>query len=356
LNYRTEIEVLTAEAQHIWQHHPGSLIVGARVQHGEFNTRSLLGASQNTIPTDYLGDIPVSNPRVRQSVSPELERLTAYTYYSWDFLDQLLLTAGVSYDWLVLPDNFRAPPLQETEHRETQVSPKAGFIWTPLADTHLRGAFTRSLGGASYDQSIRLEPSQVAGFNQGLPQSHSRVDQRLAHWRGVHDVWSSAFDHKFKTGTYVGLEAELLESEVAQQVGVFRARGLPPDVRGVPSHLRPESEFDERSLAVTFNQLIGDCWSVGARYRVAEATLESRLPEAAPTFGSARTENSSLLASVQSLRCLLSSLRILRAGRRVVHRPGKRRPRCCATTSFGNLTWRPAIAFQNAAPKLRGRC
>ena len=41
-----------------------------------------------------------------------------------------------------------------------------GLLWTLRTNTHLRAAWTKSLGGTFYDTSIRLEPVQVAGFTQ----------------------------------------------------------------------------------------------------------------------------------------------------------------------------------------------
>ena len=46
------------------------------------------------------------------------------------------------------------------------VSPKAGFILSPWTSATVRGAYTEGVSGASFDESIRLEPTQVAGFLQ----------------------------------------------------------------------------------------------------------------------------------------------------------------------------------------------
>ena len=58
-----------------------------------------------------------------------------------------------------------SPPLNDGQQRKDQVSPKAGLVWTPHRNTAVRASYTRSLGGVSFDQSIRLEPTQVGGFN-----------------------------------------------------------------------------------------------------------------------------------------------------------------------------------------------
>ena len=52
------------------------------------------------------------------------------------------------------------------EDSRDRLSPKAGVIWNPFGNLFVRGAYTQSLGGVSFDESVRLEPNQVAGFNQ----------------------------------------------------------------------------------------------------------------------------------------------------------------------------------------------
>ena len=41
-----------------------------------------------------------------------------------------------------------------SQRTEEQVSPKAGFYYTPLKDTTIRGAYTRSLGGLFYGRAV----------------------------------------------------------------------------------------------------------------------------------------------------------------------------------------------------------
>ena len=76
------------------------------------------------------------------------------------------LTGGISYDRLSYPTDYRNPPILDSESSRSRVSPKAGFIWNPMGKLTFRGAYTRSLGGVSFDESVQLEPNQVAGFNQ----------------------------------------------------------------------------------------------------------------------------------------------------------------------------------------------
>ena len=74
-------------------------------------------------------------------------------------LDWLQLIGGVSYDRLHYPRNVDTSPITGAEATSEQFSPKAGILWSPLDDTHVRAAYTRSLGGVFFDQSVRLEPA-----------------------------------------------------------------------------------------------------------------------------------------------------------------------------------------------------
>jgi hypothetical protein len=49
-------------------------------------------------------------------------------------------------------------------------------------------------------------------------------------------------------------------------------------------------DYRERNLSAYVNQLIGRDWSVGARYRVSEAKLNTRLPELAGVSGASGLE------------------------------------------------------------------
>ena len=94
------------------------------------------------------------------------------------------------------------------------------MIWTPLDGTTFRFAYTRSLSGASLDQSYQLEPSQVAGFIQSyrsiIPESV------VGPVPGANfETYGFSLEQKFSTGTYLGVSGDLLYSDVGQTVGAF---------------------------------------------------------------------------------------------------------------------------------------
>ncbi|MBM3834896.1 MAG: tetratricopeptide repeat protein [Verrucomicrobia bacterium] len=255
LTYRSEFEAWTTELQQIWQQDRNALVLGGRYQAGDFDSQS--NFEKSTIHSD-------------------LERLSFYGYDHWRLVEPFWLTFGLTYDRLTFPANHRNAPLSGVEEREDRVSPKVGFIWTPLTKTTLRGSYTRSLGGVSYDQSFRLEPVQVAGFNQAyrnlIPES---VVGSLA--GASFETWGLAWDQKFATGTYVGVEAELLKSDADRQLGVIAAVGFPPVISA--STTTQKLDYSERNLVITLNQLVGKSWSFGARYRLSDSRLTADFPE-----------------------------------------------------------------------------
>jgi Tfp pilus assembly protein PilF len=257
LNYRNDLEIYTTELQHIYHRGDYKLIGGGRFQIGDFE-------ALNQAP----GFIFV--PPTSGSFRSDFERATAYGYGHWQPVEPLLLIAGVSYDWLKYPDNFRVPPVTGKETTSDRLSPKAGFIWNPLKDTTVRGAYTRSLSGVSFDQSFQLEPSQIAGFNQTfrslIPESVSGAvsAQRF-------ETLGLALDQKLPTRTYVGLSTEWLRSKARQSISTYDF--VFPDT-AVASSTPEQLRFDEKSLLVNLNQLVGTEWAFGAQYRLSHAELK----------------------------------------------------------------------------------
>jgi len=192
-----------------------------------------------------------------------LQRVSGYAYDQWQLFDQLLLVGGISYDRLRYPRDIDTSPITKTEADIDQFSPKAGFIWSPLQDTHVRGAYTRSLGGVFYDTSVRLEPTEVAGFNQAFRSIAPESVVGLVPGTRF-ETWGLAFDQAFKkTGTYLTLEGQLLTSDASRTVGVLTNSlfGIPDS----PSNTRQSIGFRERTFLVTLNQLVAREFSPSAR-------------------------------------------------------------------------------------------
>ena len=118
----------------------------------------------------------------------------------------LWATAGLAYDWQEYPRNSSIPPATDDLEKSIEFLPKAGLVWTPNADLTFRLGYARSVGGATFDESVRLEPTQVAGFLQSF--------RTLVDGSEVGGLASPLFEtggasvlYKFPTRTYVGAEA-----------------------------------------------------------------------------------------------------------------------------------------------------
>ncbi len=262
-NFSDRLTLYSGELQQLWQTPEHNTIIGTRIQYGDFH----LSDVQNT--PNILGGVFPNPPTNAVYATSLFRRFSAYGYHQWQIFDPLQLIGGVTYDHINFPENFQTAPISGTEQTEDQVSPKAGLILTPLNGTTLRFAYTRSLAGASLDQSYQLEPSQVAGFIQSyrsiIPESV------VGPVPGAHfETYSFSLEQKFSTGTYLGVSGELLYSDVQQTVGALGVTGLE---FATPSGVQENLNYREQSLLFTANQLIGKNWAVGARYRLSQAVL-----------------------------------------------------------------------------------
>jgi len=271
-DYTTEPEIYSAELQQIFQRGEHNTIIGGRVQWGDFETRNLQYPFEP--PFIFFPHLPA--PAADQDYSTDFERVSLYGYHYWQFPWDFQLIGGLSYDRVTFPQNFRFAPISSETQTEDRVLPKAGLIWTPTKDTTIRFAYTRSLSGASLDQSYQLEPSQIAGFIQSyrsiIPESVAGPNAGAAF-----ETFGLSLEQKFSTGTYLGVSAAILNSKVDRTVGAFLASSIPASLSGMSENL----DYKEYSLVATLNQLIGDRWSLGVRYGVTKSRLTDEFPQAA---------------------------------------------------------------------------
>jgi hypothetical protein len=143
---------------------------------------------------------------------------------------------------------------------------------------YLRAAYTRSLGGVGFDQSFRLEPIQVAGFNQayrGLIPMAVAGASSAERFETIHVAW----EQKLASRTYAGFQMEWLNSENDRLVGSADLVGMPP--KTITAGMRQNLRYRERNLMLTLNQLIGPDWAVGAAYRCSQSDLHGQYPDLA---------------------------------------------------------------------------
>jgi len=280
LHYHNTFTTYTGELNQIWEQGNNTLIFGARFQSGEFHTSDRLDNPPAFAAAFF------NIPAAAHDFSTSLDRQSVYVYDTWRPFRTLSLTGGLSYDRLEFPTDYRNAPIVNGEDSRDRLSPKAGVIWNPFGNFFIRGAYAQSLGGVSFDQSVGLEPNQVAGFNQIFRSviSESVVGSVAA---PTYDTAGILIEDRFPTGTYVGLQATLSQSDVDRTVGTFDAFLTPPfppfppsiDPPIVPSVTPQKLRYEEQDLLFTVNQLVGDEWSFGARYQVSYSNLQTIFPD-----------------------------------------------------------------------------
>ena len=267
LAYQNSADLFTSELQHIWKLEDFTTVAGVRYQYGTLETQSLLTDASGLpfFPPIIYGDVLAD-----QSIDSNFQRISAYAYEHWNATDWLALVGGIAYDQVHFPQNHRASPINDVEESKDQVSPKAGFILTPLRDTTLRASYTRSLGGLSYDQSFRLEPTQVAGFVQSY---RSVIPESVVGSLPVPEFQTAGvlLDHRFPTRTYAAVGVDWIKSSTRQVAGAFDSYFAQPIV---PTSVANDIDYEERDLTLTVNQLLGSCWSVGLSYRYSQSELD----------------------------------------------------------------------------------
>jgi len=284
VNYASDLEAWTFELQQIHQKTDHTLVVGGRFQTGDIDTESFIQRGSG----------------IGQEIHPELNRASAYAYYTWQIIESLAITAGVSYDHLEYPLNNEIVPVTEGETSKDMWSPKAGVRWQPFDSTTLRAGYTRSLGGVFYDTSVRLEPTLIAGFNQAfrslLPESVAGLVPG-----SEFETLGAAWDQKLDDQTFFSVSGELLMSSGDRMVGTLDAFG--PLLTDIPSSTQQFLDYEEKTLAVSLDRMIGRQFVIGATYRLSEAELDDRVPEVpdawSPSFSP--TANRTVSATLHQL-------------------------------------------------------
>ncbi len=276
-HYYGREKVYSAELQQIWEQAVHTTIIGARIQYGDFDVTNEEDNSQG-----YAALYPDPGPSWETNNSSLFRRYTVYGYHEWQILDPVQLIGGVTYDHMTFPADFLYAPTSGQEKTRDKVSPKAGLIWTPLENSVVRFAYTRSLGGANFDQSYQIEPAQVAGFVQSF---QSLIPEAAAGSSpgAEFETYDLSLEQKFKTGTYLALSAELLNSTADRLDGAFyydiNLATINPNYFPNAVGLRENLDYTEESIQLTANQLLGRDWALGANYRISQAVLNDAFPD-----------------------------------------------------------------------------
>ena len=274
-HYVNRLTIYSGELQQIWEQPAHTTIIGTRIQYGHYDT-----ANQQDTPSTLVPIFAFPPDRATdQDVTSLFRRVSFYGYHQWQIFEPLQLIGGLAYDRITFPENSRSAPVSGNGRMADQISPKAGMIWTPLRDTAVRFAYTRSLAGASLDQSHQIEPSQVAGFIQNyrsvIPESISGANAGAGF-----ETFDLSLEQKFRTGTYLAISGQILNSTVNRIAGAFDYNPFSFDLPNpAPAGLRENLDYQEKSLQFTANQLLGRGWALGAKYRVSEAVLNDNFAD-----------------------------------------------------------------------------
>ena len=298
VNYRSGLEIYTAELNQIFQWNRITLSLGARHQWGSFDTSVTVINPPGLVTNGGL----FADAFDLTNVSANFERNTGYGYLTVEPMERLWLTAGLAYDEVTYPRNFRNPPIFPGEDNRAQFGPKAALVWTlfPLghqmgegntAELTVRAIYAKSLGGVSLDESYRLEPTQLAGFPQTF---RTLIPESVVGSVSApeFETYGGALDLKLPTRTYVGVQLERLDSDVRHDIGVLSIHN------NQPPYL-PESTFEKLkyrefpAFTASVNQLLGDNFALGASYNWSEVKLRDTLPKV-PVSALSVTEEAAL--------------------------------------------------------------
>ena len=276
LDYRTSFETYSAEAQQILTFGTNSILLGARYQSGRFHTRVRLSNYNNGTRPDEVQFF--EDPPSYQDSTVDFERVNLYLYDTWKVTPWLTLTGGITYDSLDYPENFRSPPINDRRARLSRPSPKAGLILQPWRGATVRAAYSEAISGAAFDESVRLEPTQVAGFVQSYRSlaSESLVGSVAGSTLRIAGV---SFEQKLPSRLYFAVGFEKLQQTFDRTTGVFDDLddfGNPLAI--LPSSVLEKNRYREEALTATVNKLLGQNWSLGARYRYTKSDLEREVP------------------------------------------------------------------------------
>ena len=175
--------------------------------------------------------------------------------------------------------NTALPPVSDLNEEKSEWLPKAGLIWSADDDLTFRLGYARALGGVTFDESVRLEPSQIAGFTQSFRTliNESEVGGVPA---PLFDTAGASILYQFPTRTYVGGEAFLRKAVADRGLGVLLVDQNTLEFTDV-LQLREDLDYKEWGAMIYINQLIGEQWALGARYTYTRAELDRSFPELA---------------------------------------------------------------------------
>ena len=277
LKTRRKYDVYSAEIQQIEQSDHHTLLIGGRWQQGRIETDDYL--TKNNRRNEPAG---FAFPAADKHVESDFLRTGLYAYDYWSVMPRLTLIGGLAWDTMHHPDNFRNSPINDEDRRDEDLSAKLGFTWEPCPWVTVRGLSAGGMGGLSFDESVRLEPSQLAGFNQAY---RSVISESLAGSveSPIYQICGLSVEGSLPTRTWWGVSINMIDQEVERTRGVFTGYSNVPGSITDPAYfadgIAENLDYQEASLGLTLNQLLGEEFSIGAGYRFTGSDLRTRSPD-----------------------------------------------------------------------------
>ena len=265
----TEVGLSSVEIAHYQQFDSLRLLAGARYQWGDIETRNLL-ENPPPLTAPYFSKPPASS-RFQEVISNR----AVYGYTWWDVSESLTLQAGATYEALEYPANFRHSPVSPGSMDTDQLSLKAGFLWQPLSQVSVWGAYAEALGGVTFEEGMTLEPSQTAGMvhdyrsiiSESLVGSVSAPEMQIASG-GL--MWHLG-DH-----AYFDLDWRGRDGDVERQRGVFTLKGMPPLY---VDSTRERLQYSDQRAQLGIHYLLDHGLSLSAAWSWTHAELDQLLPD-----------------------------------------------------------------------------
>jgi hypothetical protein len=154
-----------------------------------------------------------------------------------------------------------------------------------------RAVYAQAVGGVSYDESVRLEPTQLAGFSQSF---RTLISESLAGSVEAprYDIAAGALDIRPWTNAWLNLHAEYLRERVDHEFGIFNYDAFAAPA-AAPGTATERLNYHEVNAGLVFNQIVGREWFLEAQYVFTHSELGRTLPDisATPAFNrTTRTE------------------------------------------------------------------
>lgn len=284
LDYSGWNRLNSIEVQQVQSFGNHSFTAGTALQHQALSASGQVrdGASSLGTPIDS-----------RDDGEAEGSRIGTYAFWRWHMTPRFHTVAGVSFDWLQFPENLGSVPFSTKLREDASFSPKAGLLWSVTDDLLWRLAGAQSLSGIGVEQSLGLEPVDVAGFLDNtrnlIPESvvgsTSALETRVA---------GSAMDWRPLPHTYLSIAVEVRTATGDRSLPAYE-EVIPVGGLGTPSlvpvSFRDRIRFEEQIVRASASQLLGSSGSIGIDYRWSRARLAWEYPDTASDASFPGTES-----------------------------------------------------------------